>query len=71
LTELAAASPLHAHHGREQRSAAICFPMLRHHIEKLELQPALFAEIPALMSLSNRRPRHRSHAAAPPNCRKH
>jgi hypothetical protein len=49
----------------------ICFPMLRHHIEKLELQPALFAEMPALMSRSRRRPRHRSHAAAPPNSRIH
>jgi hypothetical protein len=49
----------------------ICFPMLRHHIEKLELQPALFAEMPALMPRNRRRPRHRSHAAAPPNSRIH
>jgi hypothetical protein len=49
----------------------ICFPMLRHHIEKLELQPALFAEMPVLMSRSSRRPRHQSYAAAPPNCRMH
>jgi hypothetical protein len=45
--------------------------MLRQHIKKLELQPTLFAEMLALKPRSSRRPRHRSHAATPPNNRMH
>jgi hypothetical protein len=56
-----------AHHGRERRATPICFLMWRQHAEKHKLQPTLFAEMPASKLHRSRRPRHQSHAAAPPN----